>query len=524
MMVRNWAMEAWDRYVGNASAVRDYRSQLRGMRPMWIWLSYLLVLVMVTMAYYAQIAGRRGSLSAMQMDLKTFYYTIMGLLGTVVVLAAPALTATSVTVERQRRSLDLIFSAPVSPRYFLVGKLLSSLRYTTMLIVLAIPAIAVCVVLGGATWTEVITAIAMLLMSSVCFSAIGILISSMCQSLVTATFVTILATGGYLMVVNLAQVYGITSLIGGFSGPMSASALPASPVSWIPGLSPFMSYMASPNALIFGIEMPSWIPALAWTLGFSRLMILGGESVLSEYRSKESRALRIFGLVWTAFLGFASGCLFSTMFGGAGSMNPGDQGKPQFALSQLFMFGFISILPMIASHSIRSEKKFRSSKAFALRETLQGTSDGVLPYLILLVSVYHGSRLLTYAAWPSPGFTSELFFVNELSPWLWSLSLVFFVWALCRLVSSLGWDLRWARTFAYGLLVAVFGIPLPILAAANNYASFPGALGLSPFFVWACNFDEQLIHSLALILLGATMAWLAERSYHMLKQRVGGFD
>src|ERR1044072_9677517 len=112
------------------------------------------------------------SMTDAQHPLKGFYNKIIYLLSTVMWLVAPALTATAIVSERQRKSLDLVFSAPVSPKYYLVGKMLSSYRYVWMLLVLSLPVTAACVVLGGAVWSEGLAAYGLLSLPGVIYTAI----------------------------------------------------------------------------------------------------------------------------------------------------------------------------------------------------------------------------------------------------------------------------------------------------------------------------------------------------------------
>ncbi|MEA2552748.1 MAG: hypothetical protein QOJ65_924, partial [Fimbriimonadaceae bacterium] len=157
--VRDWARENFAVYADNATSRRDFRAQLRGNRSFILWMIYLAMLIGLGMLNYSQSVDR-GQVSVVQAQawLQNFYEMIMVLLAAMITLVAPALAATAIVIEKERRSLDLLFSAPVKPKVLLVGKMLSAYRYTWMLLVLSLPVTAVCVVLGGATWSEVLAA------------------------------------------------------------------------------------------------------------------------------------------------------------------------------------------------------------------------------------------------------------------------------------------------------------------------------------------------------------------------------
>src|SRR5947209_4930518 len=156
------------------------------------------------MVVYNTVVARAGqggvSITEVQENLREFYNILMVCLASILCLITPALTAGAITSERQRQSLDLLFSAPVSVKALLVGKLISSYRYTWMLLALSLPITAVCVVMGGATWSDVLAGYALLSFSALVLTAIGLVVSSMAPSVGAAILWTYLAVAGYLFV------------------------------------------------------------------------------------------------------------------------------------------------------------------------------------------------------------------------------------------------------------------------------------------------------------------------------------
>ena len=56
MAVMEWVGETWRTYVGNATSVRDFRVQMRGTKTILAWSLYLIVLLFVAYAFYANVA------------------------------------------------------------------------------------------------------------------------------------------------------------------------------------------------------------------------------------------------------------------------------------------------------------------------------------------------------------------------------------------------------------------------------------------------------------------------------------
>jgi hypothetical protein len=469
--------------------------------------------------------------------LKGFYTSVIAMLGMVVVLAAPALTATSVTVERQRRSLELIFSAPVTPRYFLVGKLLSTLRYTAMLVILALPVLSVCVVLGGATWSDVLVTVSLLLMASVCFSSIGLLISTVCQSLVTSTLVTFVVSGLYLLLTTILSTAGGSAYMFGSRTP------PVTELSWLPAINPFTATIGNTSSLFFGITVPSWMVALVWTLLFSRILILSAESILTQYGSKETRQLRIGGLIAAGVVGLLTAKIGQFALG-MGTTNPKDILSLNFTLSMLFVSIAGLIVPLFACHCPRSDRKFRSNKLFSIKSVFAGNPDGALGYLFTLAFSFHLARSAVYALTPalsssslpsyvytsgsyvsSPsGSTSAvpppLFHLtasSETMPLVWTLAYFTFIWGICRFTSSSGWDLRWARGLAYALIFGSLLVPLPVLSVAGSGYGTPPLMPYSPFFSPFAEEYQQWAMFAAMLGIGLLLAYVGEHRYAKFK-------
>src|SRR5688500_14766550 len=216
-----WVQENARVYIGNATAKRDYRAQLRGTRAIWLWAAYLLILIFIAGVTYSGIVNDAvpQPVAELQFQLQTFYETMMRFLGLMVVLIAPALTATAIVSERQMKSLDLVFTSPMTLKHLLVGKMISSYRYVWMLLILALPVTAVSVVMGGATWMDVLAAYVLLSSCALIVTSIGLLMSAVCATLVSAVLWTYLLVGAYAGLTSFfAASWEFTSRYGAMHG------------------------------------------------------------------------------------------------------------------------------------------------------------------------------------------------------------------------------------------------------------------------------------------------------------------
>ena len=462
-MIATFLKRSWSTYFGNATAVRDYRSQLRGNKAVWIWGGYLALLILLcAIAYSGFVREQEQSIAQLQSQLNNFYRVVMMMLGAVIVLAAPAMTASTITIERQRKSLDLIFSAPVSPRYFLMGKLIAGFRYLLMLLVLALPVTSVCVVMGGATWGDVVGAFLLLMASGLVMMSIGLLISSLAPTTISAIAGTYMAILAYTGLTSLFSALLVASAIGGPMMGMSGT----NEATWTVALSPFTVSMAAPTFTRIGTtEVPNWVFALVFALVLSKLLLAGAGSALSPYGSSETKILRAQGWLFAFLLAFLSavplGSFAMTTLRSATAGSPSGP-SPDYIIGLLIGVATASIffvLPHIVCFAKEADLKYRNDGVFSLRKVLVGTPAGAFPYLLILsLSGSAGAALgFRYSSgqWPSYEFLSLA---------LWSIGYLTLWWGLGRYFSSFKLGLKGARSALIAIMILLIAVPVPIFA------------------------------------------------------------
>ncbi|RYG22486.1 hypothetical protein EON82_16945 [bacterium] len=457
-----WLRQTRRTYFGNAAAQRDFRVQLRGNRSMLLFGLYLAILIVVGYFKYDSIAGNASiSVVQAQRELRDFYTLIVMLLAGVVAIVTPGLAATTIVLERQRRSLDLVFSAPVEPRYYLVGKVIAVYRYIWMMLILSLPVTAACVVLGGASWSDVLTVYFLLSIHGLLFAAIGLLLSTTSSKPVAAVVWTYIAVGGYLSFsggVSAASV--ATSLYGRMGG--------GGETAFTVGLNPFSAfYTVGTYTVILGYHVPNYLLAAIAILIAVRLCLLGAGSILSEGR--ETANLRIHWLVVAAVAAYGMSYWYGSVSGFRSSLT--FVGPTALADSRAVELGyglFWLLLPLvlaIPTLSAYGDDGFQRQKAngwFSIRNMLDGTPAGALPYMAALVvtaSVF-GLIGLKAANAPLPG---PAFLVYALYAFgFWAL-----FWAIARAASSYGIGIKSARTVVVASLVLLIALPVPFLSAIS---------------------------------------------------------
>ncbi|MEZ0326772.1 MAG: ABC transporter permease [Fimbriimonas sp.] len=507
MKAAAWAHETFATYFNNATAQRDFRVQLRGGRSVLLFAMYLGLLILVGMFVYAQTAGlEEVSVVEAQERLRGFYDVIMWILGSTVVLVAPALTATTVVMERQRKSLDLVFSAPVLPKYFLVGKMIASYRYTWMLLVLALPVTATCVVLGGSSWSDVLVAYVLLSMHALMLTSAALLMSTVAPKPVSAIVWSYAIAIVYLVV---------TSSVGVASSFMrSGREMPFTSC-----LSPFtVTNSADTFTTIMGNEIPNWILVTIFALLISKLFILAAGAILAPFgSSKDVASLRAHGLVYlmaaATYVGYStSASLSTTSFGPGGPDSGAALGMVLCAMvAPLFVF-----VPLLTCFGMDAERRFWPNGIASIKKTFDGTPAGAVSYLWLIIlgtaACLYGGVKLAGTVPVTPAFFCYVVFALG----FWT-----FFWSFGRMSSAFLLGLRSARTLQFASFVVIAILPVPFFSSIQSSSSDWKANEwvwnfyiLRPLWMDTDRSFQALLYGTTLLIVSAGIAALAEKRMH----------
>jgi ABC-2 type transport system permease protein len=159
--------------------------------------------IMAMGAYYLINVDRYG----MGLDLSDFTVLNFALAcGQAVLLMfiVPVLTATSITGERERQTLDILLSTNLSPMKIVLGKLMSTVTRITLLIISTMPIYAINFLVGGTSFNELIILTIFFIGTTIYVGSIGIFMSTIfktSKSSTVASLITVLfAVVGTLLI------------------------------------------------------------------------------------------------------------------------------------------------------------------------------------------------------------------------------------------------------------------------------------------------------------------------------------
>jgi ABC-type transport system involved in multi-copper enzyme maturation permease subunit len=157
------------------------------------------------------------------------------------VLIAPAMTSGSVSTEREKQTLDLLITTPVSTLGMVAGKLFSSLAYLLLLIASSVPLMSIVFAFGGIAPDDVVRAYIMLFAASIGLGSIGLFMSALFKRSQVATALSYVVVFGLILgglLVHTWMFAGNQFDENGDFIPLSERRLPSEALLW---LNPFVA-------------------------------------------------------------------------------------------------------------------------------------------------------------------------------------------------------------------------------------------------------------------------------------------
>ncbi len=200
----------------SAVSIKELRGRMRGRRAFVVMTIYLMLLGLFAFAIYVYLKqqaangtsfngfpppdiGFPGWPSGQTLSNGTALSAGIGhgifggllFLETLLVLVlAPAFTTGAISLEREKQTLDLLVTTPLSTLGMVIGKLFSALIYVFLLIIASIPFASLVFVFGAVGPDDLVRAYLFLFALAFGMGALGLFISALVKRTQTATVIT----------------------------------------------------------------------------------------------------------------------------------------------------------------------------------------------------------------------------------------------------------------------------------------------------------------------------------------------
>ena len=180
-----------------AIGVKELRGRMRGRRA-FVVLTVHLILVAgfawMVESFAERAAAFGGTFSASADIGRELFSALAGLLTVIVLILAPASTAGAISLEREKQTLDLLATTPISSLAIVLGKLLSALTWVFLLLLASIPVMALVFTFGGVGPEDLVRAYVVLIGTAFAFGALGLFVSALVRRTQAATMINLVTT------------------------------------------------------------------------------------------------------------------------------------------------------------------------------------------------------------------------------------------------------------------------------------------------------------------------------------------
>jgi ABC-type transport system involved in multi-copper enzyme maturation permease subunit len=202
----------------SAVGIKELRGRMRGRRAFVVVTIYLLLLSLLAFAVYVYLKqtavgsgnvtiidpgfGRPGipfppdgtvtsSGTALSAAIgHAMFGALLAVETLLIMVLAPAFTTGAISLEREKQTLDLLVTTPLSTLGMVVGKLISALSYVFLLIIASIPLASLVFVFGAVGPEDLVRGYVVLFAVAFGMGALGMFMSALTKRTQTATVLT----------------------------------------------------------------------------------------------------------------------------------------------------------------------------------------------------------------------------------------------------------------------------------------------------------------------------------------------
>jgi len=367
----------------NPVVIREFRTRMRGWKAFTIMGGYVLLLAVVLLiAYYAMweaYSYRSHGMGIGDNDLGLQLVMVLTWTQTILItLIVPSLTASTLTNEIEKKTMQMLALTRLSPGKIIVGKQLSGFVYSLVLLLCSAPLAGMCLMLGGISPAEIGVTYALLIAWAFLLNAIGVYSSSMSKRSANA----ILSSFGVSILYGMSSSsLGSMLVYRSFSHISHGDANPFCLLN--PGWGPIG---ALDCAKVCGVTVPVALVAFVLHIAIGTLMLLVASTHVAYTRANRSLSIRLL------MLGII---IFATWVGvGQPIMNfiKGDV----LTAGVCYLLAGIVIAATFATGEIKKKTEGSIfSYAFSLHRAFTSDLGGAIGFVLLWTAVSYGTFGLT---------------------------------------------------------------------------------------------------------------------------------
>lgn len=170
---------------------KEIRVTYRSIRMLAIIIVFNIILALVGISRLSYIVNDiQFNGSAEYSAMLQLYILIIAIEFFLLVLIIPGQTATAISGERERRTLDTILSTKITPQSLVIGKLMACLNTIFLFITSSLPVLSLVFIYGGIQVSDLILLLGYILFTAIYIGSSGICFSSYFRHTTTSTIIS----------------------------------------------------------------------------------------------------------------------------------------------------------------------------------------------------------------------------------------------------------------------------------------------------------------------------------------------
>jgi ABC-type transport system involved in multi-copper enzyme maturation permease subunit len=458
---RKYLVGVFTQVLGNPVIGRELRVRVRVGRAYMLQAFYLAFLILIVALAYQAAIGDNPDLRnpvRVQEALVEFYRIVMSMLVALIALIAPALTANAITLERERKTMDLLLATPLTARQLLVGKLLGSFAFIVLLLALTLPVSAVSVLLGGVSFPELLKAYLLIACGGLVLCAIALFSSVYARNSTLAVLWSYLRVAGFLLATGVLIALQEALAFGAFGGRGAGALNLAFPQAL---LNPFAApFVADMQVDLVRWQVPAWIVGVVICLLFTRLTLTAAARKVGLYDkdvlpSARRQLLLLFPLNMLL-------CVLPLLArGGAGGI-----GGAEYAILVIVLLcvaPFLLLAAWIAPFGQDGDTPCPDDGVFKPSRMFTAAPSGALPFLWTVWLLTAGALILVLYQSGIPAIMDPLLWNYLLSMLIYFTGVWMLFWGIGRYCSVMLRARSLATARALTLVIITGVITLPVI-------------------------------------------------------------
>lgn len=182
-------LSSFKQFFKNPIHTKEFRERFRAPKTIWIISIYLFVIGGILLGFMGISLAEQAFVPG---ENREYFIVFSVLLLVMIGFMAPGLSAGVISGERERQTLNILLTTHLSPMTIVLSKLLTSLAFIGLLILMSIPLYSFIFLFGGVSPTEVFHVFLFYSVNIIFFGCLGLF----CSTLVKRTGIsTVMAYG-----------------------------------------------------------------------------------------------------------------------------------------------------------------------------------------------------------------------------------------------------------------------------------------------------------------------------------------